>query len=150
MFTVPAPAQALAVLLELLEDVDSLVEPLLEFRLHAACPHLVEPLQFMRILLLIHSLSFGNEFFLLVSALLLVGDETLLLKIIRDKFFHAIEIARTIIVLALAVHPVLNSWVTLHAVLAAEVLLLGAVHVDDGDARGGVVLGREFVESWLH
>ena len=38
----------------------------------------------------------------------------------------------------------------LNTVLAAEVLVLGAVHVDDSD--GGVVLefGRELVECWLH
>merc|ERR1711871_570066 len=129
---------------DLLEDVEALEEPLLQVRLHlATLSHLGEALQLLLVGSSIHALALLNESLLLVGAPLRGLDDALHFEGLLNELLQRVEIATAFVVLALTVQPVLDRWVAFHVVLAAQVLVHGAVHVHDSDrGRAGVFVAK--------
>mmetsp|Transcript_6801 Transcript_6801/g.15946 ORF Transcript_6801/g.15946 Transcript_6801/m.15946 type:complete len:264 (-) Transcript_6801:11-802(-) len=140
--------------LELLEDVEALREPLLEFGLHRAALHLSEPLELRLDLLGRLALPLSHELGLLLGAARGVVDAALLRERLLDELLEIVEAAATVVVLALGAGlagEVLDGGVPTDLEFLAEVLARGgAVRIADEHRRRISILGTELVPSRLH
>merc|ERR1711934_1282669 len=116
--------------LQLLEDVDALQQVLLQFSLHSASfRHFLESCELFGVGLLVLALTKCDELLLLFGAFLGVGNAALPLEALH-MLLQVVVRSPTVVVLRSAVFPVLNGWVALDTMLAAEILFLGTVHVN--------------------